>query len=97
MDMAAIMYRRARKGQSMLKPDRQHLHNIFMRAGLSSRQSLVAILALGACYCLIGILGEVYRVPESVMFYGFLVLLIIYSLVIQHIWSVLRFVKRFRS
>ena len=97
MDMAAIMYRRARKGQSMLKPDRQHLHNIFMRAGLSSRKSLVAILCLGACYCLIGILGEVYQVPEAVMFYSFIGLLIIYSLVIQHIWSVLRFIKRFSS
>ena len=95
MDMAAIMYRRARKGQSMLKPDRQHLHNIFMRAGLSSRKSLVAILMLGACYCLIGILGEVYQVPEPVMFWGFIGMLILYSLVIQHIWSVLRFVKRF--
>ena len=94
MDMAAIMYRRARKGQSMLKPDRQHLHNIFMRAGLSSRKSLVAILLLGACYCLIGILGEVYQVAEAVMFWGFIGLLVVYSLVIQHIWSVLRFVKR---
>ena len=44
MDMAAIMYRRAKKGQSVLRPDRQHLHNIFMRAGLSSRRSLAAIL-----------------------------------------------------
>jgi len=94
MDMAAIMYRRARKGQSMLRPDRKHLHNIFMRAGLSSRQSLIAILCMGACYCLIGILGEVYQVPEAIMFWGFLVLLVVYSIVIQNIWSVLRVIKR---
>lgn len=97
MDMAAIMYRRARKGQSMLRPDRQHLHNIFMRAGLSSRKALVAILCLGACYCAIGILGEVYNVPEMVMFYGFVALLVIYSIIIQHIWSVLRFIKRVKG
>jgi UDP-GlcNAc:undecaprenyl-phosphate GlcNAc-1-phosphate transferase len=95
MDMAAIMYRRLRKGQSMLRPDRQHLHNIFMRAGLSSRQSLIAILLLGACYCLIGILGEIYQVPEPIMFWGFIALLILYSLIIQNIWNVLRVVKRF--
>jgi len=94
MDMAAIMYRRAKKGQSVLRPDRQHLHNIFMRAGLSSQKSLIAILLMGASYCLIGILGEVYQVAESVMFWGFIVLLVIYSLVIQNIWNVLRFVKR---
>ena len=93
MDMAAIMYRRARKGQSMLRPDRQHLHNIFMRAGLSSRKSLVAILLLGACYCLVGILGEIYLVHEAIMFWGFIAVLVVYSLVIQNIWGVLRFIK----
>lgn len=94
MDMAAIMYRRAKKGQSVLRPDRQHLHNIFMRAGVSSRKALVAILCLGACYCVIGILGEVYQIPEYVMFWAFIVLLVLYSYVIQNIWNVLRFVKR---
>ncbi len=94
MDMAAIMYRRARKGQSVLRPDRQHLHNIFMRAGLSSRKSLIAILLLGSCYCVVGILGEVYQVPEAIMFWSFIGLLVIYSMTIMHIWSVLRFIKR---
>ncbi len=97
MDMAAIMYRRARKGQSMLKPDRQHLHNIFMRAGLNSRQSLVAILVLGAFYCVIGILGEFYHVSEAIMFWSFIGLLVVYSIVIQNIWNVLRFIKSFTS
>lgn len=94
MDMAAIMYRRARKGQSVLKPDRQHLHNIFMRAGLSSSKSLIAILLLGSCYCVVGILGEVYQIPEAIMFWSFIGLLVIYSMTIMHIWSVLRFIKR---
>lgn len=94
MDMAAIMYRRARKGQSVLRPDRQHLHNIFMRAGLSSRKSLIAILLLGSCYCVVGILGEVYQVPEAIMFWSFIGVLVIYSMTIMHIWSVLRFIKR---
>lgn len=96
MDMAAIMYRRARKGQSVLKPDRKHLHNIFMRAGLSSRQALGAILALGSLFCAIGILGEVYQVSEPVMFWSFMVLLFLYSFVIQNVWQVMRKIKRFR-
>lgn len=37
MDMAAIMIRRIRKGNSPFKPDRKHLHHIFLRAGLTSR------------------------------------------------------------
>ncbi|RDV24374.1 undecaprenyl-phosphate alpha-N-acetylglucosaminyl 1-phosphate transferase [Alteromonas aestuariivivens] len=95
MDMAAIMYRRARKGQSVLQPDRKHLHNIFMRAGLTSRQALIAILVIGACYCMVGIMGEVYRIPESVMFWSFLALLFFYSYIIQNIWTVIRKVKRY--
>jgi UDP-GlcNAc:undecaprenyl-phosphate GlcNAc-1-phosphate transferase len=93
MDMAAIMFRRAKKGKSMLKPDRHHLHNIFMRAGFSSRRSLVAILLLGCGYALIGIIGELYNIPEYMMFWGFLASLIVYTLVLQNIWTILRFVR----
>ncbi|WP_218310361.1 UDP-N-acetylglucosamine--undecaprenyl-phosphate N-acetylglucosaminephosphotransferase [Alteromonas antoniana] len=94
MDMAAIMYRRARKGQSVLRPDRKHLHNIFMRAGLSSRQSLIAILFMGACYCFVGVMGELFMVPDAIMFWGFIATLILYSFVIQNIWSIIRLFKR---
>ena len=97
MDMAAIMYRRARKGQSVLSPDKKHLHNIFMRAGLSSRQSLIAILVLGAVYCVVGIVSEILLVPEYIMFWAFIVLLVFYSLIIQHIWHVIRLVRRVTS
>lgn len=72
MDMAAIMYRRARKGQSVLQPDRQHLHNIFMRAGCSSNQALFGILMIGGIFALIGIVGEIFAVNEAYMFWGFI-------------------------
>ena len=94
MDMAAIMYRRARKGQSVLRPDRKHLHNIFMRAGLSSNQALIAILFMGSLYCMVGVLGEVFMVPEWLMFLGFIALLTVYSYIIQNIWRMIRKFKR---
>lgn len=93
MDMAAIMFRRAKKGQSMLKPDRHHLHNIFMRAGFSSRRSLVAILMMGFSYALVGIAGELLNISEYIMFWGFLVTLVVYTLVLQNIWTILRFIR----
>lgn len=94
MDMAAIMYRRVNKGQSVLRPDRQHLHNIFMRAGFTSNKALFAIILIGACYASVGILGEIWLVPESIMFYAFVCLLIMYSLIIQNIWTILRFFRK---
>ena len=93
MDMAAIMFRRARKGQSVLKPDKQHLHNIFIRAGFSPRRALAAILLMGCFYAAIGIAGEIYHVSESFMFWAFLTTLIIYSVALQNIWIILRFVR----
>jgi UDP-GlcNAc:undecaprenyl-phosphate GlcNAc-1-phosphate transferase len=96
LDMAAIMYRRLRKGESMLKPDRQHLHNIFMRAGLSSRRALVAILVMGLICALIGVLGELYNIAEYVMFALFMITLVVYSFVLQNVWVILRIVRRSR-
>ena len=93
MDMASIMYRRARKGQSVLRGDRKHLHNIFMRMGLSSKQALIAILSLGALYCGVGVLGEVYNIPESIMFLSFGVLLVVYTYAIQNVWKIIRKVR----
>ncbi|MFC4700082.1 UDP-N-acetylglucosamine--undecaprenyl-phosphate N-acetylglucosaminephosphotransferase [Glaciecola siphonariae] len=94
MDMAAIMFRRARKGQSMLKADRQHLHNIFMRAGLTQFQSLLGLLFIGSLFAIVAVLSELYAVPETIMFYGFIVLQVIYTAIIMHIWKILRFVRR---
>jgi UDP-GlcNAc:undecaprenyl-phosphate GlcNAc-1-phosphate transferase len=96
MDMAAIMFRRARKGRSMIKPDRHHLHNIFMRAGFSSRRSLTAILLMGFAYALVGITGELLNIPEYIMFWGFILTLILYTLVLQNIWTILRFIRTHR-
>lgn len=96
MDMAAIMFRRARKGRSVLKPDSFHLHNIFMRAGFSSRRALTAILLLGCAYALVGISGELLAIPEYIMFAAFVASLVLYICVLQNIWKILRFVRTLR-
>lgn len=64
MDMVAIMMRRARKGQSLMKADREHLHHIFMRAGFTDRQALVVITAVAVLLAGIGLGGEYFQVPD---------------------------------
>ncbi|MDD1782437.1 UDP-N-acetylglucosamine--undecaprenyl-phosphate N-acetylglucosaminephosphotransferase [Enterovibrio sp. ZSDZ35] len=88
MDMATIMTRRVRKGQSPFKPDREHFHHICQRIGLSSSMTLVVICILSFCLAAIGILGEVYKVNETAMFMLFLVLFAIYFYVISHIFRI---------
>lgn len=93
MDMLAIVMRRIRKGQNPFKPDRDHLHHIFMRVGFTDRQALAAITLIASIFSLVGILGELYLVPESIMLFLFLVLYGLYNLFIKHIWQVTKLVK----
>jgi len=89
MDMVAIMVRRARKGQSVMKPDREHLHHIFMRAGFTDRQALVAITTVALLLALIGLAGEYFLVPEWLMFTLFVGAFAAYDWALSHAWRLL--------
>jgi UDP-GlcNAc:undecaprenyl-phosphate GlcNAc-1-phosphate transferase len=97
MDMVAIMIRRVRKGQSPFLADREHLHHIFLRLGLTSRQALVVITSLACMLATIGIVGEYLMVPDLVMLLLFLLVFSLYSLSLQYIWRITRFIKRYKA
>jgi len=84
MDMLAIVMRRYRKGKSPFKPDRDHLHHILQRTGLSSSQTLVVISLFAIFMSLIGLLGEFLQVPESIMLILFVVIFILYNKYARH-------------
>ncbi|EGR0800277.1 UDP-N-acetylglucosamine--undecaprenyl-phosphate N-acetylglucosaminephosphotransferase [Vibrio alginolyticus] len=93
MDMAAIMIRRVRRGDSPFKPDREHLHHIFQRLGLSSKQTLCAICSIATLYASFGLYGEITKIPEAIMFYVFITCFIIYSIILAYIWRITSLVK----
>ncbi len=84
MDMLAIVMRRYRKGKSPFKPDRDHLHHILQRAGLSSRQTLIAITVFSVLMSTLGVLGEYFQVPESIELLLFIVIFILYNKYARH-------------
>ena len=96
MDMIAIMVRRIRKGQSPFQADREHLHHISLRLGLSSRESLALITALACIFACIGILGEYLLVPDVVMLALFLLLFATYLYLLQHIWRIISHIRHKR-
>ena len=96
VDMVAIMFRRVRRGDSPFKPDREHLHHIFQRIGFNSTQTLLAICCLSLICAAIGILGEVYHVPEAVMFYSFVTFFIAYAVLLSNVWVVAKKVRSFK-
>ncbi|KLV03967.1 UDP-phosphate N-acetylglucosaminyl 1-phosphate transferase [Photobacterium aquae] len=94
MDMATIMIRRIRKGHSPFKPDREHLHHICQRIGLSSAMSLVVICSLAAIMAAIGLWAEINAVRESVMFISFLCVFGVYFFVISYIWRIVALIRK---
>lgn len=97
MDMVAIMLRRIRKGQSPFLADREHLHHIFLRLGLNSRQALVVISSFSCMLATIGVIGEYLMVPDLIMLILFLLVFSVYSYTLQHIWRITRAIKRYKA
>ena len=94
MDMLAIMIRRYRKGQSVMLPDRDHLHHIFMRAGFSEREALVIITGVAALLAALGLAGEFLGIAEWIMFAGILLIFLAYNVALNHIWRLTALIRR---
>lgn len=93
MDMVGIMIRRIRKGQSPLRPDRNHLHHILLHAGFTSRESLLLIVVANFCIVYFGVFAERAQWPEWLMMGLYLLLFMVYSLCLTHAWKLGRWVK----
>jgi UDP-GlcNAc:undecaprenyl-phosphate GlcNAc-1-phosphate transferase len=85
MDMTAIVLRRIKRGDSPFKPDRDHLHHIFMRAGFSARKTLIIISTLALMLSMVGVFAITYSIPDWVQFVAFNMLFFIYSYVLSHL------------
>ena len=94
IDMVVIMVRRARKGQSVMNPDREHLHHIFMRAGFSDRQALMLISFVAMLFASFGLLGEFFQIPEWVMFAAFAMVFALYDYALGRVWRLLALFRR---
>ncbi len=89
MDMTCTMVRRIRKGVSPFKPDREHLHHICLRAGLSSHQALVVICGVATLLAVVGIALEYGGVPEWISLLLFVLVFFLYYQLLNNIWRIL--------
>ena len=78
MDTLAVMIRRIRLSKSPFLPGRDHIHHQLMNSGLSSRKTLVILVAVSMFLVGVGVLCEVKEVPEPFIFYGILILFGLY-------------------
>lgn len=78
MDTVALMIRRHRQGRSPLAADRQHLHHLLLAEGFPVERVVLMMLFISACLGAIGWLLQWAGVAESVRFYLFLAMFVIY-------------------
>lgn len=93
MDAVSIIIRRIAEGGSPFDSDRKHLHHVLQDSGLSIRRSAVFIFLLQLSCSSIGLGGVYYGVPDSLMFYGFMMLFGVYYLAVPRVWRMLRLVR----
>jgi len=83
MDMLAIVVRRYKSGKSPFKPDRDHLHHMLQRLGLTSHQTLFVISSAAFVMSGLGLLGEYFNISEAIMLGGFLIVFAGYVLTLR--------------
>jgi UDP-GlcNAc:undecaprenyl-phosphate GlcNAc-1-phosphate transferase len=72
LDMGSVMLLRLSQRKSPFHADQQHMHHVLLKAGYSVNQVVRIMAGFSLIYGAIGIAAERYRVPEVVMFIGFL-------------------------
>ncbi len=93
MDTGSCMLRRILKGRSPFSADREHLHHVIMRAGLSVSGAVWLIILISFLMGLVGLASWYYEVPEYVMFYAFILLFAGYYFGMSHAWKLAKFFK----
>ena len=93
-DIIGMILRRVRRGQSPFSADREHLHHVFLLAKFSVTATWMAMTVVATIGMIIGLVGYVAGVSESIMFALFLVLGAAYYVMLMRSWKVLRFLSR---
>ena len=79
-DCVSLMIRRRLSGGSMFAADRHHLHHYLLMRDFSVGQATMVSAAANLVCAAIGIVGWKLRVPEPIMFAGFVALFILYHI-----------------
>ena len=94
IDMTSVMLKRLRRGESMMKADREHFHHKLIDLGMSARQALFFIFMFALFLLLFGLFLDKSDVPEYISFYIFLFLIFIYNLIHSKISKIERAAPR---
>lgn len=72
-DLFAAIIRRVLEGRRLFAPDHEHLHHVLTDNGLSRRTTMAWMLLLAAVCAVVGIMGDLFAVPDGVLLIGWFV------------------------
>lgn len=84
MDLLFNTFNRIRKGQSPIRPQRDHVHHRLMSRGYSSLQTVGIISSLAVFISTVAFVGEYYRISDLSMLMIFVFFMICYSYYFVH-------------
>jgi len=93
-DAVCLMARRLMKGQNPMAADREHLHHIFQRAGFSARATVFIVTGAGFAMGGVGVGGWWLGVPQTLMWYPLLGVLMFHCLLVRYAWRAARLMRR---
>lgn len=94
MDTVTVALRRIWLKKSPIRPDRSHLHHLFMDAGFRVSHTLLIIGGMQLLLGLMGMAGLWLKVPEMLMLGGFLILFSLYFFVVSRPWRMVPVLRR---
>lgn len=78
MDMVRVMIARVKRGCSPFRPDREHLHHVLLRGGMSGNMSLFIPTLISIILALIGIFLEKMNIHSSISLIAILIVFYLY-------------------
>lgn len=90
MDILEVIRTRLKQGKSPFQADRQHIHHLFLNAGLPAKQALVAVLILATSTSGLGLVLELTGAKEWIMVLLFIILNAAYFRVKPHLWKLFK-------
>jgi len=85
MDMARVMVTRAYSRKPLWKARRDHVHHVLLDFGLKKHTVLCILGLIQIVCCLVGIMGTISRLPDSLLFWGMFPTFLIFFIVINAI------------
>jgi UDP-GlcNAc:undecaprenyl-phosphate/decaprenyl-phosphate GlcNAc-1-phosphate transferase len=93
-DTVAMTIRRIRRRQSPFKPDKEHLHHVFLLAGFTVNETVIIMAAAAMIGVGIGFLSLDMHAPEFSVAGLFLVAGLLYMWMVMRSWKFMRFIER---